>query len=142
MEMVYNRSDSEILPEVKNLKTQFFTEVGVVKSVDDVSFKIRRGEVLGLVGESGCGKTTTARMLLRLLVPTDGEIRIKGIEIANIKKKDRIILRGDVPTLINHLPGCRFKGRCSRVTGKCKESPPFNEITAEHFVACWHPLED
>ncbi|MFX0182465.1 MAG: ABC transporter ATP-binding protein [Candidatus Hodarchaeota archaeon] len=87
---------NETVIEVENL-TKFFPitegiirqkEVGRVHAVDDVSFKVFRGETLGLVGESGCGKTTTARMLLRLLTPTKGRIWIKGIEIAHIKKKD------------------------------------------------------
>ncbi len=324
--------EKEAIIEVKNL-TKFFPitegiirqkEVGAVHAVEEVNFKVYQGETLGLVGESGCGKTTTARMLLRLLVPTEGEVFVKGIEIAGIKKKDmpeyrksiqmifqdpysslnprmtvydiiaegidlygiatstqekeervlalmdtvglapfhiyryphefsggqrqrigiaralsvdpeiivadepvsaldvsiraqilnllddlqqnlgltyiivahdlsvirhvadrvavmyvgkmvelaetdemynhprhpytqalmsavpipdptkqkdRIILQGDVPTPINPLPGCRFKGRCSYATGKCNESPPFEEITPGHFVACWHPLE-
>lgn len=301
-------------------------QVGAVHAVEDVNFFVYQGETLGLVGESGCGKTTTARMLLRLLVPDEGgEIKIKGMDIAKIKrkglhefrksiqmifqdpysslnprmtvydiiaegmdifgiasstqekeervlalmdtvglapfhiyryphefsggqrqrigiaralsvdpeiivadepvsaldvsiraqilnllddlqknlgltyiivahdlsvirhvadrvavmyvgkmvelaetdelynhpkhpytqalmsavpipdptkKKDRIILQGDVPTPINPLPGCRFKGRCIYATDKCKESPPFEEISPEHFVACWHPLEN
>ncbi|MHA1940366.1 MAG: ABC transporter ATP-binding protein [Candidatus Hodarchaeales archaeon] len=67
-------SDSEVLLEIKNLKTQFFTEDGVVKAVDNVSFKIRRGEVLGLVGESGCGKTITSLSILRLVPDPPGKI--------------------------------------------------------------------
>jgi len=67
-------SDSEILLEVKNLKTQFFTEDGVVKAVDDISFYIRQGEVLGLVGESGCGKTVSSLSVLRLVPDPPGKI--------------------------------------------------------------------
>jgi len=63
-------------------------EVGAVHAVEDVTFTVFKGETLGLVGESGCGKTTTARMLLRLTTPTEGEIKIKGIEIANIERKN------------------------------------------------------
>ncbi len=298
-------------------------EVGRVHAVENVTFKVLQGETLGLVGESGCGKTTTARMLLRLLTPTKGKIWIKGMEISQIKKKDmpafrksiqmvfqdpyaslnprmtvydiisegmdlyklakntkekeekvlalmdtvglapfhiyryphefsggqrqrigiaralsvnpeiivadepvsaldvsiraqilnllddlqislgltyiivahdlsvirhvsdrvavmyvgkmvelaetnemfdfprhpytqalisavpipdptvkldRIILRGDVPTPVNPPPGCRFKGRCNYATKKCEENPPFEEISLNHWVACWHPL--
>ena len=57
------------------------------------------------------------------------------------KKKDRIILQGDVPTPINPLPGCRFRGRCVYATDKCKENPPFEETVPGHYVACWHPLD-
>ena len=55
------------LLEVRNLKTYFFTEDGVVKAVDGVDFTVRRGEILGLVGESGCGKSVTSLSIMRLV---------------------------------------------------------------------------
>jgi len=70
---------------VRNLKTHFKSGFGknklVVKAVDDVSFDIKKGEVFGLVGESGCGKTTTGRTIIRLYNPTDGEVYFKGQRI-------------------------------------------------------------
>ncbi len=70
---------------VRNLKTHFKSGVGrnklVVKAVDGVSFDIKKGEVFGLVGESGCGKTTTGRTIMRLYTPTDGEVYFKGKRI-------------------------------------------------------------
>ncbi len=63
-------------------------QVGEVKAVDDVSFTIRRGETLGLVGESGCGKTTVGRLLLRLLEPTDGTITFDGTDITGLSERD------------------------------------------------------
>ena len=74
------------LIEVKNLKKYFDINTGMfktrpLKAVDDVSFTIKRGETLGLVGESGCGKTTVGRTLLHLYTPTSGQIIYDGNEI-------------------------------------------------------------
>ena len=85
-----NENDMNIqtpLVEVKNLKKYFKVNVGALtskplKAVDDVSFSIKRGETLGLVGESGCGKTTVGRTLLHLYTPTGGEIYYDGQPVA------------------------------------------------------------
>jgi len=82
---------NDYLVEVKNLKEYFNITTGLfqskpLKAVDDVSFAIRRGETLGLVGESGCGKTTVGRTLLHLYKPTAGEIWFDGKQI--VTKKD------------------------------------------------------
>ena len=69
--------------------------VGQVRAVDDVSFDIARGETLALVGESGCGKSTTGRLILRLLEPTGGSIHFKGEDIAPLPP-DRMRQRRDV----------------------------------------------
>jgi oligopeptide/dipeptide ABC transporter ATP-binding protein len=63
----------------------FRHRVGLVRSVDDVSFEVARGETLGIVGESGCGKTTTARMLTRLIEPTAGQIVFDGRDITHLR---------------------------------------------------------
>lgn len=80
--------DPEFLLQVRNLKEYFpintgFMKTTMLKAVDDVSFDIRKGETLGLVGESGCGKTTVGRTILQLYKPTGGEIWFKGKKIDN-----------------------------------------------------------
>jgi len=83
---------NQTLVEVKNLKKYFSaSHKQFVRAVDDVSFSIRRGETFGLVGESGCGKTTIGRCLLRLIEPSDGEIRFDGRNLLEIGRKE---LRG------------------------------------------------
>ena len=87
---------SENLVEVKHLQ-QYFPAGGVgknkryVQAVDDVSFAIRKGETLGLVGESGCGKTTTGRTLLRLYEPTDGTVIYDGKVLFDKEKNSHTI---------------------------------------------------
>jgi oligopeptide/dipeptide ABC transporter ATP-binding protein len=86
----------EVLLEVRNLKKYFPVQKGFsghtgqyVKAVDDVSFSIYKGETLGLVGESGCGKTTVGRMLVNLLQATSGEVLFEGTNIAHLKSKEQ-----------------------------------------------------
>ncbi|MEG0805749.1 MAG: ATP-binding cassette domain-containing protein [Lachnospiraceae bacterium] len=74
--------------EVKNLKKYFQTPKGMLHAVDDVSFTIQKGKTLGVVGESGCGKSTTGRMLTMLLEPTEGEIFYQGVDITKLKKRE------------------------------------------------------
>ena len=77
---------AEKLLEVKNLRKYFNTAKGVLHAVDDVSFYINKGETLGLVGESGCGKSTTGRLLIRLLDATEGEVLFEGKDINKLRK--------------------------------------------------------
>ncbi len=78
------RGDGDALLEVNNLKTQFFTQDGVVKAVDDVSFYVMPGETLGIVGESGCGKSMTGLSIMRLIPNPPGKI-VQGEIIFNGK---------------------------------------------------------
>ena len=88
-------ANSEYLLEVENLvkwfpiKSSFIRQtIGNVKAVDGVSFKIRRGETMGLVGESGCGKSTCGRTILRLLEKTSGEVRLGGVDVFALTKEE------------------------------------------------------
>ncbi len=81
------------LVQVKNLVKHFPVRGGLlqrvlawVKAVDDVSFTIREGETLGLVGESGCGKTTVGRTILRLIEPTSGSVYFRGVDVASLRR--------------------------------------------------------
>ena len=67
--------------------------IGQVKAVDDVSFEIKEGEILGMVGESGCGKTTIGRMTLRLLEPTAGKVFFEDTDLFNLKGKEMAMIR-------------------------------------------------
>jgi len=78
---------AEKLLEVKKLKKYFKTKKGWLHAVDDISFDIKKGETLGLVGESGCGKSTTGRVVLRLLDSTEGEVLFKGLDVLKYNKK-------------------------------------------------------
>jgi oligopeptide/dipeptide ABC transporter ATP-binding protein len=96
--------DGEPLVQVRDLVKHFpltqgiifQRKVGAVQAVDGISFDVMRGETLGLVGESGCGKSTTARLLLRLLDPTSGSIRFEGEEIADVTGQRLKELRQDM----------------------------------------------
>jgi oligopeptide/dipeptide ABC transporter ATP-binding protein len=94
--------------EVKSLKTHFFTDSGVVKAVDGVNFEVKRGEVLGLVGESGCGKSVTSLSIMRLIgVPgkvVDGEIIFEGRNLLKLSESEMVRMRGNRMSMIFQQP--------------------------------------
>ena len=96
-------NESAQLLSVRNLRKEFpirkgvlSRQVGAVKAVNDVSFDVARGETLGVVGESGCGKTTTGRTILRLIEPTSGEIRFEGRDVRSMSTSQLRKLRRDM----------------------------------------------
>jgi oligopeptide/dipeptide ABC transporter ATP-binding protein len=101
--------DNNLLLKVVNLQTHFFTPDGISKAVDGVSFSIRRGEVLGLVGESGCGKSVTALSVLRLIqYPpgkiVQGEIRFKDRDLIQLSEEEMRSIRGNEIAMIFQEP--------------------------------------
>ncbi|MEG2073464.1 MAG: ATP-binding cassette domain-containing protein [Angelakisella sp.] len=82
--------------EVEHLKKYFKTSRGMLQAVDDVSFTIERGKTLGIVGESGCGKSTTGRAILRLLEPTSGKVIFDGKDITSLSKEEMRKMRKEM----------------------------------------------
>ncbi len=99
--------DGDILLEVKNLKMYFPVTSGLffrrtvaqIKAVDDISFFVRRGETLGIVGESGCGKTTTGRCILQLYRPTAGQIIFDGQDLSRLSSKQMRAVRRELQVI-------------------------------------------
>ena len=92
--------EKEVILDVRHLKKYYPIKSGLlqkvtghVKAVDDISFALRRGTTMGLVGESGCGKTTAGRTILRLITPTAGEVRFHGQDIFTLDKRQMRLLR-------------------------------------------------
>src|SRR5512136_2483057 len=104
---MHNTTTKPLL-EVRNLKTYFFTEDGVVKAVDGVDFSVSRGEVLGLVGESGCGKSVTSLSIMRLIgVPgkvMEGEIIFDGRNLLELSESEMVHMRGNRMSMIFQQP--------------------------------------
>ncbi|RLS87697.1 MAG: ABC transporter ATP-binding protein [Planctomycetota bacterium] len=132
--MTTAKTDQPILLEVKNLKTWFPVRrgllqrtVGNVKAVDDVSFFVRRGETLGLVGESGCGKTTVGRTILRLIPNSGGEVHFDGKDVLAAGALDLRKLRREMQIIFQD-PGGSLNPRM-RVGGIISEPLEVHGIT-------------
>jgi peptide/nickel transport system ATP-binding protein len=135
--------------DVKNLKMFFPVtkgilqkKVGDVKAVDDVSFFIKRGETLGLVGESGCGKTTVGRAILRLYRPTSGHIFFEGEDISQynrakirpLRRKMQLIFQDPYGSLDPRQSAGSIVGEPLRIHGLVRNNKQFNERVDELFT--------
>ncbi|MEM7331449.1 MAG: ABC transporter ATP-binding protein [Chloroflexota bacterium] len=103
-----NDVNDDLILEVKGLKTQFFTESGVVKAVDGVDLKVRRGEVMGIVGESGCGKSVTSLSIMRLVGQpgkiVEGQIIFDNQNLLDLSENEMINIRGNRISMIFQQP--------------------------------------
>lgn len=90
------KQNQDPIVEVKNLKRYFKVKKSLLHAVDDISVKIYKEKTLGVVGESGCGKSTFGRTILKLIEPTSGEIYYNGSEITNYSKKEMRPIRKDI----------------------------------------------
>ena len=158
-EMSQTKSDQPILLEVKNLKTWFPVRrgilqrtVGHVKAVDDVSFFVRRGETLGLVGESGCGKTTVGRSILRLIPNSGGEVRFDGkdvfnagaLELRKLRREMQIIFQDPGGSLNPRMRVGRIIGEPLEVHGLTQGDDETRARVEELLVKCglWKQAAD
>jgi len=102
------KTDQKPLLEVRNLKTYFYTEDGIVRAVDGVNFEVYPGEVLGIVGESGCGKSVTSLSIMRLIAPpgkiVEGDILLKGQSLLELSETEMTNVRGDRISMIFQQP--------------------------------------
>ena len=119
---------AEHLVEVENLKMYFKKVTGIVKrktayikAVDNISFTIDKGETFGLVGESGCGKTTTGRTIIRLYDPTDGTIRYDGQDVTHLSPKEFMPYRKRMQMIFSG--PLRFPQRPDDGVGYCRRAP-------------------
>ncbi len=101
-------SNNDKILEVRGLKTYFFTDSGVVKAVDGVDLSVKRGEVLGLVGESGCGKSVTSLSIMRLIGQpgriVEGEIFFEDLKLLELSEKEMVQMRGNRMSMIFQQP--------------------------------------
>jgi len=133
--------DPENLVEVNSLRTYFPIKGGImskvvayVKAVDGVSFSIKKGTTMGLVGESGCGKTTIGRTVLRLTPKTDGEVLFNGTEIYSLSKKEMTAMRPKMQII--------FQDPYSSLSPRLPVGEIIGEAVKEHNIVPSDQYED
>jgi oligopeptide transport system ATP-binding protein len=147
LEPTQNQQADNVLLEVKNLKMYFPVTsgllvqhtVGYIKAVDDISFIVRRGETLGLVGESGCGKTTTGRCILQIYQPTAGTVRfgdqdlcsMTGRELRGIRRQMQMIFQDPYGSLDPRMTAGDIIGEPLIVHGLSKNRREYHERVSE-----------
>ena len=142
---------SDLLLEVKNLKKYFRVSGGLfgvskrfVHAVDGIDLYIKKGETTGLVGESGCGKTTAGRLILRLIDPTDGEIYFAGKNLLKLNRKEMRLLRKSMQIVFQDPqssldPRMNVKniiGEPLKIMGVSGE-----QNSKKRFWSCWRKLD-
>lgn len=132
---------SETILEVKNLKKYFPIRAGVfqktvghVKAVDDVTFTMKKGETLGLVGESGCGKSTVGRTIVRLYDRTDGDVIFKGLDVHSLPKKQLRSIRPNMQLV--------FQDPFSSLNPRLRIGDSVGEALLDHGLATKEELRD
>ena len=139
--IINKASNDDVLLEVKNLKKYFpikngalSRQKGEVKAVDDISFKIKPGTTMGLVGESGCGKSTVGRTILRLIDKTDGEVLFRGKEVFDLNKADLRELRTKMQII--------FQDPYSSLSPRLPVGEIIGEAVREHNIVPKEEYED
>jgi len=136
-----NVPQDDILLEVRDLKKYFPIKggmmnrtVGQVKAVDGISFKIKRGTTMGLVGESGCGKSTAGRTILRLIEKTSGEVYFNGVELSSLDKKQLKAMRPQIQII--------FQDPYSSLSPRMPVGEIIGEAVREHGIVPKAEYED
>ncbi len=127
-------TDAQPMVSVSNLKKHFPVRAGVfsrvvgqIKAVDGIDLEIAKGEAFGLVGESGCGKSTAGRTILKLLDPTEGEVRFKGTSILNMNKHQLRLLRREMQII--------FQDPYGSLNPRMTVGEAIGEALSEHDIA-------